>query len=58
MKLICAPKGFGFKGSSDALDVACLSGCFPNVNLRSFPYCARQASISDIAAGLHAAFPG
>jgi hypothetical protein len=36
----------------------CLSGCFPNVNLRTFPNCARQASISDIAARLHAAFPG
>jgi len=36
----------------------CLSGCFPNVNLRSFLHCGRQASVPDVTAGLHAAFPG
>lgn len=35
-----------------------LSGCFPSVNLRSFPVYAHQASISDITAGVHATFPG
>ena len=37
---------------------ACLSGCFPNVNLRSFLHCGRQAPVPDVTAGLHAAFPG
>jgi len=36
----------------------CLSGCFPSVNLRLFPHCARQFSVPDVAPGLHAAFPG
>jgi Transposase DDE domain len=38
--------------------VPCLSGCFPSVNLRSFPGYAHQAPISDITAGIHATFPG
>jgi hypothetical protein len=38
--------------------IACLSGCFPSVDLRSFPHCARQSSVPDVAPGLHAAFPG
>jgi len=36
--------------------IPCLSGCFPSVILRSFPGHARQTSISDITAGIHATF--
>ena len=37
---------------------SCLSGCFPRVNLRSFPGHASQTSISDITSVIHATFPG
>jgi hypothetical protein len=36
----------------------CLSGCFPNGNLRPFSRCAHPAPVPDVAPGLHAAFPG
>ena len=38
--------------------VPCLSGCFPNMNLRPFSCYAQQAPVPDVAPGLHAAFPG
>ncbi len=38
--------------------IACLSGCFPSVNLRSFPEYVNQACVSDITAGVHETFPG
>src|ERR1035437_2792875 len=40
-----------------ATNSPCLSGCFPNVNLRPCLCCANQPPVPDVAPGLHAAFP-
>src|ERR1035437_1384183 len=45
-------------GGLAGLFKACLSGCFPNVNLRPCLCCANQPPVPDVAPGLHAAFPG